>query len=1417
MLKHIPPPRSAPGRRREDASPVKGRRPKPALAAGAPSPAISFPIVGVGASAGGLEAFRRLLAALPGDSGMAYVLLQHLDPRHESILAELLAKATPMPIAEVEDGLAVEPNRVYIIPPSRDIAIVDGALKLVPRTTTGGLHMPIDYFFRTLAEVRRSQAIGVVLSGTGSDGTLGLKAIKAEGGIAFAQDPESAQHDAMPRNAIAGGAVDFVLTPEGIARELERLGRHAYVAPGDRVEAGAPSSTSEGEEDGLRKILGLLLRTTGTDFSAYKKATLGRRIERRMVLRRFETLEDYARHLEGDAEEVQALQQDFLITVTSFFRDPQVFAALGEQVFPRLLADRPPASPVRVWVPGCATGEEAYSIAIGLLEHAGEPAATPSPQIFATDLSESAIHKARAGKYLENIAQDVSPERLRRFFSKVDGHYQISKAVREMCVFARHDLVRDAPFSNMDLISCRNLLIYLEPPLQEKVLATFSYALRDRRFLLLGPSETASPSPAIFAAVDKKHRIYVRQPMAGRRVFQPAPRAAAGERSDAGSGGTAAAAKKSRLEAPQEADRILLARYAPPGVLIDHDLNILEFRGDTHPYLEHAHGPATLSLMKMARPGLVQPLRHAIQEAKSTQAPVRREGVQVRYHGRVRRLRLDVLPVQGTAAAERCLLVLFAEGPEPPPGRDRRRPVIEGAKDGEIAHLVQELAETRRYLQTVIQEHEAAREELQASNEEVLSSNEELRSVNEELETAKEEVQSTNEELTTLNQELRDRNLQLGQLNDDLLNLLASVHVPIVMVGNDLRLRRFTVAAEKPLNLIPTDVGRPLGDLRTNLDVPDLEREVRDVIEAASPAEREVKDRQGRCFVMRIFPYETRENKIDGAVLLLVDVDVLKRGAEKVARALEFANAIVDTVHEPLLILDGDLRVARANRAFYDGFRVAPEETEGRLLFALADGLCDVPDLRAALAETLAGDREIEDFVIEHEFPGRGPKTMVLNARRLPHEEIDGARLLLAIADRTAVALAARERETLLELERTARQRAEAGDRVKDEFVATVSHELRGPLTAMTGWIHLLRGGGGVIDEAQHARGLAAIDRGIQAQARLIEDLLDHSRIVTGQLSLMHRLVDLREIVESVVQALRTAAAAKDLRLEHEHGGSPGPLWVQGDPHRLQQVAWNLLSNAVKFTPNGGFVGVWTGRVETSATLVVTDTGQGIPADFLPHVFERFRRAEGAANRSHSGLGLGLSIVRQLVELHGGKVRAESPGEGRGAVFTMEIPIPALRSGPEGLEVEEPEVMMPVAGEGAPPAPATSLLAGVRLLVVEDEADAREGLGALLEMYGARVTLAASAGEALAAIASELPDVLVSDIGMPGEDGYDLIRKVRRLPARRGGRLPALALTAYNEEEDRRKAAAAGFQEHVAKPVAPAALVVKIAQLAGCG
>ena len=1352
-----------------------------------------FPIVGIGASAGGLEAFSQLLKALPTDTGMAFVLVQHLDPRHESQLPDVLSRTTAMPVITVTNHLRAEPDHVYVIPSNADMTIGSGAFALTARDAVDR-HTPIDHFFRSLAQEREGRAVGVVLSGTGSDGTLGLRAIKAEGGITFVQDEKSAKHPGMPLSAAA--VADFVLPPAGIARELARIGVHPYV---NHV---APPVVGSGQPDDgadVNAVLRALRTATGVDFAQYKPASVRRRIARRMLLQNMDDLASYVRHLRQTPDEAHALRDDILIQVTEFFRDSEGFEALRQSVFPSLAKERDTDQPIRIWVPGCATGEEAYSLVICLLEFLGEKDSNLPVQMFATDLSAAAVTQARAGIFPLSIEHEVSPERLRRFFVRTDGRYQISKAIRDACVFAQQDVTRDPPFSKLDLISCCNVLIYLGAALQERLIPVFHYALKPTGFLKLGPSESVGRFTNLFSVIDKMHKIYSRKPgpsahlgfgiTAGDRIVTPA---AAQQK---GRGGSAATTER-------EADRLILERYGPAGVVVNADMEIVQFRGKTGPYLEPTPGVASLNLLRMAREGLAPALRQAIQRAAKSGGPVKAEGLRVKVNGGIREVGVEVIPLAPAEEETGCYhLILFVEAPlrqaDPRPLKSARQRDARPKAAGErrMTELTLELADARQHLRATNEEHEAAMEELRAAAEEAQSSNEELQSTNEELETTKEELQATNEELTTVNDELKSRNDELDQLGNDLSNLLTSTHVPIIMVGIDLRVRRMTPITERVLNLAPTDIGRPIGDLRLSVEVPDLEALLRATIETLTIQEREIEARDGHWYALRIRPYRTADNRIDGAVISFVDIDALKRGLAQVKEARDQAEAIIATVREPLVILDGDLRVMTANPSFYATFRVTKEDTEGRILLDLGNRQWDIPRLRSLLEEILPRNNTIEDFEVEHDFETIGRRTMRLNARRVLATTGAASMILLAIEDVTPMKRLELERAAFVEREQALRAGAETATMAKDRFLAVLSHELRTPLTAMVGWIRLVRSQ--KLDQAAAARALEVIERNTLLQGRLIQDLLDVSRIVTGTLDLEVRPVNITPSVEAALAMMRPAAEAKGVRLEAQIDASVCP--VRADPTRLQQIVWNLVSNAIKFTPSGGRVDVRLARHGSNVEIIVRDTGKGIAAEQLPYIFGRF----GAVNtrtRSEGGLGLGLTIVRHLVERHGGAVQADSAGARQGTTFTVTIPLTDERPAAEA----EPSEIKGLAE-----------CTGIRVLVVDDDADARELISTILAQCGAAVTAAASTQEALSALDRAPFDVLVSDIAMPEDDGYDLIRKVRARDARRGGQIPALALTAYVGIEDRADALAAGYQQHAAKPIQPADLVAAVVTLAG--
>lgn len=836
----------------------------------------SFPVVGIGASAGGLEALTALLKVLANDLGMAYVIVTHLDPHRESAFSQILERHTQMPVRQIEQDIPIEANHVYVIPPNCNLTITDSRLHISDLNRPRITNATIDLFFRSLAESQGSNAIGVVLSGTGSDGTVGLTAIKGEGGITFAQDTQSAKYDSMPASAVAAGCVDFVLAPEEIARELAQIRRHPYVA-GALLEA----VEEQGNDANMAQIFRLLRRATKVDFSEYKPPTIGRRIHRRMVVHKIDQLSEYVSLLQRDRNEINALYQDLLINVTSFFRNPEAFEALKHVVYPALLQARGSSSaPIRIWVPGCSTGEEAYSHAISLVEFLGEERTEVPIQVYGTDLSEESIRRARAAYFKESIEADVEPLRLRRFFHRSDGGFQISKTIRDMCIFSIQNIFSDPPFSRMDLMSCRNVMIYLSQALQKRVIPIFHYALNPTGFLMLGNTEgLLGAGSELFEMVEKKQKIYRKKLVAtpvtfGFSIAPPAQETDAVEI-------PAAPLKqpdtvRGPIEIQREADRLLLTRYAPAAVVVNDHLEILQSRGRTGPFLELAPGKASLSLLKMARPGLLFELQNAVEEARKAGAEAERRGVRVETEFGLRETTVRVIPFRTPMQEQNSFLIVF----EPEVQEAERSPQPLAAppadgqsseKDRQVAQLKQELNATKEYLQSIIETQEATNEELQSANEEIQSGNEELQSTNEELQTSKEELESANEELHTVNEEMQHRNDLLSQLNNDLTNLLNSINLAMVMVGADLSVRRFTPQATTMLGLMASDLGRPIPRLKLKIDAARLEGMMLEVIHEVQPRQAQVQDQEGKWLVLRITPYRTLDNRIEGVVLTILD------------------------------------------------------------------------------------------------------------------------------------------------------------------------------------------------------------------------------------------------------------------------------------------------------------------------------------------------------------------------------------------------------------------------------------------------------------------------------------------------------------------------------------------------------------------
>ncbi len=869
-----------------------------------------FLVVGIGASAGGLEALSKLLSKLPTDTGMAYVIIQHLDPTRESLSVEIFSRKTLMPVKEITNDMRVKVNHIYILPPNRNLSIMKGVLKLTPRIETRAPHMVIDFFFQSLALDQKSKAIGIVLSGTASDGTKGLEAIRSECGLTIAQDPASAKYGDMPRNAIVAGVVDLVLTPQQIARELRNFEHYLLLMRQEKGVVTSPKVPLKLEGEALNKIFIMLRSQSQVDFSHYKHTTLKRRIARRMILHKMEKLTEYVDYLQSSPQEVSALFNDFLINVTEFFRDPDVFMAMKKQAYPKIIKNKKANSPIRIWIVGCATGEEVYSVAISLLEYLDSVGQKTMIQIFATDISDTALQKARTGIYPESIQKNISKERLNRFFIKTENGYKIAKSIRDICVFSRHDIIIDPPFANIDLICCRNLLIYFDSTLQKHVLPILHYALKPEGFLCLGHSESVGKLTTLFRAIDKNKNIYSRSA------------STASSRLHLGVAGRMHALKKQypiaekpsqeareSLSLQHETEQFLITEYAPAGVVINDDMQIILASGDTAPYLKLPQGQLSLNFFKMVRQELVQDLRMMIQVAKKQNSRVKKENISIRdSRGHDLVLNLIVITIRAkTKEREGAFLILFESIPElqqarlsesEKVGRGSKRVTMREIvlKDSQIQTLKKQLVEARAYQESLAEDYEATQEAFTSVNEELQSTNEEFQSTNEELETTKEEIQSANEELTTLNDELVNSNTNLTKLHSDLLNLLGTVNIPIVMVGINNRLRLYTPTAGKLLNLSHADVGHLLvEDIKLNCKDIDLQAMVSEVIETITTKEQEIHTNEGRHFRLQVRPYKTTENTIDGAVISFVDITLLKRNLTESQNALEYATDVAST------------------------------------------------------------------------------------------------------------------------------------------------------------------------------------------------------------------------------------------------------------------------------------------------------------------------------------------------------------------------------------------------------------------------------------------------------------------------------------------------------------------------------------------
>ncbi len=1120
-----------------------------------------FPVVGIGASAGGLEAFKKFIKAIPENSGMAYIIVQHLHPEHTSVLPEILQRETNITVQEVSDNIKIKPNQIYIIPANKILTANDGVLQLSSRHK-GEKNMPIDIFFSSLAEVHQNHAIGIILSGTGEDGTAGLRKIKDHGGITFAQDLDSAAFDDMPQNAIKNEVVDFILTPEKMPHQLLELENTLGRLNTDEQ----PPKEQASEEESFRKILSLIRIRNGADFTYYKQTTIRRRILRRIAILKHEKIADYFLYLQQNKIEQSILFHDLLIPVTGFFRDPKTFEHVHNTVFHELIKNKSTVNPLRIWIAGCSTGEEAYSMGISLYEYLSDKISTIKIQIFATDISDQAIAKARSGIYGKRQLEGISEIRLQQFFTKINGSYQINKIIRDMCVFATHNFLKDPPFAKIDLVSCRNVLIYMEPFLQKKAFTTFHYALNEKSYLLLGKSETTNNSSELFLPADKKEKLYIRKSLTGKFMHVTSlHREEVLKDKDYGLRSN----ERKKDDFQKNADDILLSKYTPAGVIVNEQFDIVQFRGSTGPYLEPSPGKASLNILKMAREGLSFELRNALHKSKSTGKVFIKQHIPLNYNQvteqvgidgivnqianipigagdhRKKLVTIEVIPLLD--AIDLYFLILFRDeitaGNHAPINGEQDlayKPVYSKQKRDapyllHIKQLEKDLLQSREDMRSITEDQEAANEELQSANEELLSGSEELQSLNEELETSKEELQSTNEELITVNQELFDRNEQLN-------------------------------------------------------------------------------------------------------------------------KARMYAEGIITTIHEPIIVLTADFRIKNANNSFYKSFSLTEDETHGKILFELQNNGWNIPGLKEKLLMVQQKKELFLEWELTYKFPFAGERIICFHAQPIT-EENERNLILLALDDITLRKEAEKfqsiqnlklilESMPQITFSATDIDEQKSKERAKDEFITIASHELKTPITTAKALVQLLEHSmqkKNNTDLVYAQKASASVDK----LNNLVSELLDVTKIQHGKLGLNISSFNfndmLRDAIESIQITTRDHKIIKKGVIKTK---------IKGDQERLKQVITNLLTNAIKYSPGINKVFVDVVLKDRIITVSIKDSGIGIKKKNLNKIFDRYFREEGPAH--FQSLGIGLSIAKEIVSRHNGKIWAESePGKGSTFYFTL--------------------------------------------------------------------------------------------------------------------------------------------------------------------
>jgi two-component system CheB/CheR fusion protein len=1368
---------------------------------------LEFPVVGIGASAGGIQALMTFFEHMPNDCGMAFVVIMHLSPKHESNVDKIIQNVTKMPVLQVTQAVAIERNRIYVIPPALDLSMNDGYLRLQQPERERGPQVAIDLFFRALADVHHSHAVGIVLSGSGADGSVGLSRIKEQGGVTLAQAPDDAEYESMPSSAIETGMVDIVLPVAEMPQRLVELSQNLQVLlarkdplsplsdieekdiPEGEVEYAQAHTQSKPNELALREILAALRSRTGHDFRHYKQATVLRRIERRMQVNALRDMPSYARHLQSHPEETPALLADMLIGVTNFFRDREAFEALERDIIPLLFEQKQDTDDksLRVWSAACSTGEEAYSLSMLLADQAEVSGVRGDIQlqVFATDIDDRALETARAGTYPEAIVTDVPPARLRQYFVKEQNHFRMQKELRERILFARHNILRDPPFSRLDLISCRNLMIYLDRDIQVEVLRMFHFALNPGGYLFLGSSETADACSQLFTPVDKKNRIYRAKdvgsslrraptgPFQGFALSIP-PRPPLNE-----------PYRRNKKFSFADVHQRALEQYAPPSVIVNHEGEIVHMSDKAGSFLRYVGGEPSLNLTTLIHPQLRLELRTALYQAAHTGKSVEARRVRLERDGRNFYVNMVVRPFRDNEAGSEYMLVLFDEVEACMDSSTLEHP---DTKDSVLTQLEAELQQTKEQLQITMEHSETSTEELRASNEELQAINEELRSATEELETSKEELQSINEELTTVNFELKTKVDETSKINDDLQNLISSTDIATVFVDRKMRIKWFTPRARDIFNVIGNDAGRSLLDITHRLDYPLLHQDAAEAFGELHLVEREVHNRNNdRWYLARFLPYRTLDDRIQGAVLTFIDVTDRRRAEAQLQDGEAHMRRLAQsTKGYGIITLDCNGIITTWNRGAEAIFGYTEMEAIGKcidMIYTQADRDAGVPEAerKRALEQGQASD--------ERWHLRRDGSQCFFSGLVNPLVDNDG----------TVIGFAKIARDLTEEKQQNFNQQNElesiqAANLQKDQFFAVLSHELKHPLNLIQLNTDLLARSQAAKNSQSLRKATQSIQNAVRSQSRIIDDLMDVSRIRTGKLKLQFSTLNYQEVLRGIEAVFAPLAQAENVTFDSYKPEQP--IYIHADPTRLDQIIWNLLNNAWKFTKGGERICMQLERDGELARLDVIDTGEGISADFLPKVFDMFGQADMQhAQRSKHGLGIGLALVKQLVEAHGGRIEAFSEGIGRGARFSIWLPIHLQTE----LELSE-------LGSGAE----IGGLAGIRILLVDDSPDILETMCELLESEGAKVTTADGGAQGIELAEQALFDVIVSDVGMPQIDGHKMMTAIRG--GTTNAQTPSIALTGYGTLRDVEKAKSAGFTLHLRKPIDLQALIDAVTQ-----